>query len=73
MPLADVVVSDMDNLICGECGAEFEVRPKGTKRGPGSFPCEVCGEDIFLWICDGEVNDDYVFVLIRRGDSEVTR
>jgi hypothetical protein len=58
---------DEFNLVCGECGSEYKVRENNRLRGPGAFACQVCGEDVFLWIC--QQNIDYDFQLIRSGDA----
>jgi hypothetical protein len=55
------------NLACGECGSDYAFVENGRTRGPGSFFCQVCGQDIFLWVC--EQNIDYDFELVKRGDS----
>ena len=65
-----VTESRSTNLVCGECGSEYEVRKKDGMRGPGSFECKVCGEELFLWVC--EENDDYDFELIRSGSLAVS-
>jgi len=62
-----MTASRSKSLVCGECGSEYEVRKKAGMRGPGSFLCQVCGEELFLWVC--EENDDYDFHLIRSGKS----
>ena len=52
----------MDNLVCHECGSEYKMQLNGRKRGPGAVDCQVCGETIFLWVCDE--NEDYDFELV---------
>jgi len=53
----------MENLVCSECGTEYRMSPNGRMRGAGSFCCEVCGQDIFLWDCTENI--DYDFEMIR--------
>jgi hypothetical protein len=55
----------MENLICFECGSEYRMVEKATRRGPGSFECAVCGETIFCWQAADSI--DYRFELTRRG------
>jgi DNA-directed RNA polymerase subunit RPC12/RpoP len=58
-------VSDPEaiDLVCGECGSEYRVWKNNRVRGPGAFECQICGEQIFLWICAENV--DYDFELVR--------
>ncbi len=60
--VSDLMVFD---LVCSECGSEYKVRWNDRVRGPGAFECQVCGEQIFLWGC--EQNIDYDFELVKKG------
>ncbi len=53
---------EVRTLICGECDSVYSIVENGRTRGPGSFQCLVCGQDIFLWVCDENVDYDFNLV-----------
>ena len=55
----------IQNLTCGECGSVYTFVRNGRLRGPGAFYCQVCGQDIFIWVCDQNI--DYDFKLVDKG------
>lgn len=66
MPTSGNVPDDMRDtnlLTCGECGSVYRYSRNGRMRGPGSFECRVCGQDIFAWVCA----ENYDFDLMETG------
>jgi hypothetical protein len=58
-------LQDSNLLTCGECGSIYRYTTNGRMRGPGSFDCRTCGQDIFIW--DAPESLDYDFELIEVG------
>ena len=58
------------NLVCGECGSEYQVRRTNRPRGPGAFNCQVCGEQIFLWTSDENTGYDFKLIGVRTWPEE---
>jgi hypothetical protein len=47
-----------ETLTCGECFSEYSIRFTGKHRGPGSFACLVCGEDLVLWTREDSLDSE---------------